>query len=80
MHESHLVDQMFADLLAHAQKNNVKKIRSVTVRLGELSEIKPEILEHFFNDHTAGTILEGAKLKLEPGAIRELRLVSFEGE
>ncbi len=80
MHEIHLLKDLFKDLLADIQKNEVKQVTQVKVRLGQFTEINPEILGHFFKEQSKGTVLENAELVLETGEVRELRLVSYEGE
>jgi len=80
MHESHLADDLVADLLEHARRHGIRRIRTVTVRLGPLSEIQAAVLRHVIEDHARGTPLEGAQLKVEEGTLREVRLVGYEGE
>ncbi|MFA5928801.1 MAG: hydrogenase maturation nickel metallochaperone HypA [Candidatus Margulisiibacteriota bacterium] len=80
MHEIHLIKDLLSDLLAHAKEHKVSKITKVIIRLGEFTEINPEILKHHFAEHAKDTLVAGAELTLETGALRELRLVSYDGE
>ncbi len=80
MHESHLADELLGDLLDHARRQGIQRIRTVTVRLGPLSEIKESVLRHVLEDHSRGTPLEGARLVVEEGTLREVCLVGYEGE
>ncbi len=80
MHELHLINDLLSDLLKNAEANKVKKITKVIIRLGEFTELNPEIVRHFLKDYSADTAAEGAELVIEPSATRELRLVSYEGD
>ena len=80
MHEIHFLRDLLSDLLADAQKNSIKKISKIYLRMGEMTEINPEILTHFFREHARGTAAEAAEIILEKSSIRELRLLSYEGE
>ena len=80
MHEMHLMKDLLADLLQAAGKNGLKKITRIYVRMGEFTEINPEILKYFLKQSARGTAAEGAQLQLETSPVRELRLVSFDGE
>lgn len=78
MHEIHLLKDLLKDLLGHAKAQNTNKISRVYIRMGEFTEINPEILKHFFVENTKGTIAENAELSIEKSQIRELRLVSYD--
>jgi Zn finger protein HypA/HybF involved in hydrogenase expression len=80
MHELHLLKDLLADVLRHAQEKGVTRITAITLRLGGLTEIDPEILRHYFAEHSQGTPAAGAQLRIKPSPVRELRLVSFDGE
>jgi hydrogenase nickel incorporation protein HypA/HybF len=80
MHEMHLISDLLADILKHGKENNAKKISKIYLRMGEFTEINPEILKHHLNENSKGTIAEGAEVSIEPSDMRELRLVSFDCE
>jgi len=80
MHEMHLIKDLLADIIKHGKENNAKKICKVYLRMGEFTEINPEILKHFLKENAKGTIAEGAEVEIEPSETRELRLVSFDCE
>ena len=80
MHELHLLKDLLKDIIERGCRENVKKITKIYLRMGEFTEIDPEILKHFFNEHSKGTVAEGAKLIIEPSKDRELRLLSFDCE
>jgi hydrogenase nickel incorporation protein HypA/HybF len=80
MHEMHLMKDLLADVLKHAQENQAQKVTKVYVRMGEFTEINEEVLTFFFKENSKNTALEGAVLNIEKSQTRELRLVSFDCE
>jgi len=80
MHELHLIKDLLADLLKHAKEQGIQKVSKVYVRMGEFTEINPEILKHFFLENSKGTAAQSAEIEIEKSPTRELRLVSFDGE
>ncbi|MFH1062246.1 MAG: hydrogenase/urease maturation nickel metallochaperone HypA [Candidatus Omnitrophota bacterium] len=80
MHEMHVIKNLFQDLLKLAEKNNTKKITNVYLKMGQFTEINPEILTYFFKEQSKNTPLQTAKLHFEDSDMRELRLVSFDCE
>lgn len=80
MHEMHIVKDLFADLLKHANEQQAKKVSKVFLRMGEFTEINEEIVRFFFAENSKGTVAEAAELVIEKSPNRELRLVSFDCE
>ena len=80
MHEMHLLRDLMDDLLKKAEENDVDKITRIYIRMGDYTEINPEILRYFFREHGKETIAEGAEIEIEPSQTRELRLLSFDCE
>jgi|UniRef100_A0A7V3YF46 hydrogenase nickel incorporation protein HypA/HybF len=80
MHELRLVREVFEDLLRRGETEGLQRITRVYLRMGEFTEIDPEVLRYFFAEKSRGTILEGAEIIIEHSPLRELRLLSFEGE
>lgn len=80
VHELRMVRDLLEDLLRRGREEGLRRITRVYLRIGQLTEVDPEILRYFFEENTSGTILEGAELVVEESAERELRLVAFEGE
>ncbi|WP_017873495.1 hydrogenase/urease maturation nickel metallochaperone HypA [Candidatus Caldatribacterium saccharofermentans] len=80
MHELRLVREVFEDLLRRGEAEGLQRITRVYLRMGDFTEIDPEVLRYFFTEESRGTILEGAELVIEHSPLRELRLLSFEGE
>lgn len=80
MHEMHLLKDLLDDLIRVAGEQDAKKINKVYIKMGEYTEINPEILSFFFKENSKGTIAEGAGIEIETSQTRELRLVSFDCE
>lgn len=80
MHEHHLMKDLLADVLRLAREQGVTRITTLHLRLGGLTEIDPAVLRHYLSEQARGTPAEGAALDIEPSPVRELRLVSFDGE
>ena len=80
MHEMHLLHSLKADLLKSAEENKVKKISKIYLRMGEFSEINPEILKFYFEQEGKETLFEGAEILIDPSEMRELTLVSYDCE
>ncbi len=80
MHETHLLKDLLEDLLRHAKEMKVKRIARVYIRMGEFTELNPEILAFYFKEHARGTIAEGAELEIKPSQTREIVLESFDCE
>ena len=65
MHEHSLIANLIKQIEEIAMKNNAKKVISVKVKLGALSQISPDHFRGHFENETGGTIAEGAKLEVE---------------
>ena len=48
-----------------ASENNIDKIDSIVVQIGEMSSIVPRYMTEYFPNAAEGTILENSKLKIE---------------
>ncbi|TXT53388.1 MAG: putative hydrogenase nickel incorporation protein HypA [Promethearchaeota archaeon] len=72
MHEFAFAHKIYKIAEQTAQKYNAKKITVIYLEIGELTLIIPELLKESFKIATAGTIAEGAELKIEvlPGKIK----------
>jgi hydrogenase nickel incorporation protein HypA/HybF len=65
MHEMSIAQSLFDILEEEMKKNNAKTLRSVRLRIGELSAIVPDSLSFCFEVMTAGTHMEGAELVMD---------------
>ncbi len=65
MHELPIVQSIFDICVKHATANSVKKIIAVNLKVGEVSDLQDEWIQRYFDFLSKGTIVEGAKLKIE---------------
>ena len=65
MHELPIVQSMFDICLRHAKANNVQKVISVNLKVGEVSDLQDEWIQRYFDFLARGTIVEGARLRIE---------------
>lgn len=63
MHESGLTEDLFAHALRHAGEANARRILSIKVVIGALSDSTPEAIRFYFDCLAPGTIAEGARLE-----------------
>lgn len=72
MHELSLAESMVRELISYIEKEEIKKVISVTVVMGEFSGVQKEPFEFAFPIVIEGTILEGCKLNIEhqPGVVK----------
>jgi hydrogenase nickel incorporation protein HypA/HybF len=64
LHEYSLVQALVSRVEAEARQRQALKIHGLTVRLGELSGVDPGLFQTAFETFRAGTLCEGATLKL----------------
>lgn len=65
MHELPIMEKILAVVLETASKNKVKKVISITLEIGALSDFQEIWMIKYFNSLTAGTVAEGSKIKIE---------------
>ena len=70
MHELSLVTSLFEILEEKARDEKALRVTAVTLRIGKLSGVVPELLETAFDTFKKGTIASGAKLCLEISPLR----------
>ncbi len=70
MHELSLCRQMIHQVEAIAARHQANGVAAVDVRIGPLSGVEPHLLEQAFPFACAGSIAEGAELRLELTGVR----------
>jgi hydrogenase nickel incorporation protein HypA/HybF len=65
MHELSVTKSILDILLKHAESNNVSRIVNVHLKIGELSELEGEWIQHYFDYLSKGTVAEGAVIKVK---------------
>jgi hydrogenase nickel incorporation protein HypA/HybF len=65
VHELSIIASLFEILEDKAREQNALRITAVTLRVGRLSGVVPELLESAFDTYKKGTLAEGARLEVE---------------
>jgi hydrogenase nickel incorporation protein HypA/HybF len=65
MHELSVTQGILKIVEAEAKKNDVNKVLSVTLKVGQLSGVMPQLIQDYFDLVAMGTVVEGAKLIIE---------------
>jgi hydrogenase nickel incorporation protein HypA/HybF len=65
MHELPVIQSILDIVLNHARMNQVSKVRSIALAVGELSDLQDEWLQRYFDYISKGTLAEGARLVIE---------------
>jgi hydrogenase nickel incorporation protein HypA/HybF len=65
MHELPVTEKILDIVVKHATKNNVKKVVSINLNIGELSDLENEWIQNYFDHLAKGSVAEGAKLVIE---------------
>ena len=65
MHELGVIERLFEICTRNAKANNATKIISVTLKIGEGSDLQEEWIQRYFDYLSRDTIAEGANLIIE---------------
>jgi Zn finger protein HypA/HybF involved in hydrogenase expression len=65
MHELTAIKRIVRQAEAAAREQGYEKVQWVTVRVGSLAMLSPEVLEGLYAEASRGTALEGAALRVE---------------
>ncbi|MBM4312484.1 MAG: hydrogenase maturation nickel metallochaperone HypA [Deltaproteobacteria bacterium] len=65
MHELPVTESILKIVLKHAQANGVRKIRTIRLKVGKLSDLEDEWIQRYFDYLSKGTVAEGARLEIE---------------
>jgi hydrogenase nickel incorporation protein HypA/HybF len=66
MHELSLIEGLFDTLVEKAAAHQAREVTLVTIKVGPLAGVVPELLESAFDMYKKGTIAARAKLVVEP--------------
>ncbi len=64
MHELPVIDKILQVALKHARKNNISRILSIHLEIGELSDLEESWLQRYFDRVSSGTPAAGAALNV----------------
>lgn len=70
MHELSVVTGLFEILEEKAREAGAVRVTAVTIRVGRLSGVVPDLLESAFDAFKKGTIASGASLRVETPPLR----------
>ena len=70
MHELPVTESILKIILAHAEKNDVRRVMTIHLQVGRLSDLEDEWMQRYFDYVSKGTLAEGAKLHIERTPIR----------
>lgn len=65
MHELPITETILKIVLTHAERNNVRKVMNIHLRIGKLSDLADEWIQRYFDYLSRDTVAEGAQLKIE---------------
>lgn len=65
MHELQVTERILDIILRHAESNQVTKVVSIKLKVGELSDLEDEWIQNYFDYLTKDTIAADAKLNIE---------------
>ena len=65
MHELQITERILDIVLKHAGGRDVSKIVRIHLRIGELSDLEDEWIQHYFDYLSRGTLAENAQLAIQ---------------
>jgi hydrogenase nickel incorporation protein HypA/HybF len=65
MHELSVTEKILDIVLKHAGMNRVRKVVSITLIIGEMSDLENQWIQHYFDYLSKDTPAAGAVLKIE---------------
>lgn len=71
MHELPITESILKIVSEEADKNNAKKILSITLLVGELTGFLPECIQFYFDIISKGTKADGARLIIKNVLVRK---------
>ncbi len=69
MHELSVTESILTIVLKHAKTHKAEKVLAVNLKIGELSELVGDCIQHYFDYLSKGTIAEGAIIDVERSPI-----------
>jgi len=64
MHELPIIKKVLHIVLFHASEQAATEVRTVTLKVGEIHDLIPELVERYFSYVSRGTIAEKAKVQM----------------
>ena len=70
MHELGITENIISIAVSHGEKEGATKILSISLKIGELTQLVDDSIRFYFEQLSEGTIAEGAELEFEIMPIR----------
>ncbi len=80
MHEVKFIKALVEDLLKRAEELGAKKIEKVYLKMGEFTEINPEIVKYYINEQSGSPLLKDCDVIVDRVKEQTLILESFDYE
>ena len=65
MHELPVTESILQIVLKHAEKSDVRRIVTIHLQVGQLSDLQDDWMQRYFDYLSRGTLAEGARLHIE---------------
>jgi len=65
MHELPVTENILNVVLKHAQANDVRRVKTIRLKVGRLSDLEDEWIQRYFDYLSKGSVAEGARLEIE---------------
>lgn len=65
MHELPVTERILDIVIKHAERNHVRRVVSIKLIVGELSDLENEWIQHYFDYLSKDTLAAGARLDIE---------------
>jgi len=65
MHELAITENILNIAVDEARKHGAQKVLSIKLKVGEFSDVVPQLIQEYYNIVSKGTAAEGAKLVIE---------------
>jgi hydrogenase nickel incorporation protein HypA/HybF len=65
MHELPITESILNIVLKHALANHVRRVKTIHLRIGRLSDLEDEWIQRYFDYLSKGTVAEGARIDIE---------------
>jgi len=65
MHELPITESILRIVLKHAEANSVRKVKTIYLKIGRLSDLQDEWIQRYFDYLSKKTVAEGARIVIE---------------
>ena len=65
MHELQVTEQILNIALKHVEGHDIERIVNIHLRIGDLTDLESEWIQHYFDYLSKDTLAENAKLQIE---------------